>query len=320
MKIFVFTFVIVFSVKAFPQSENACGEDETGVSRKPGDSWQEDCNRCRCLMSGIPGCTKKFCGGIPNLFEPQVCKDSLGNSREEGEEWVDGPQSCSCGGGLTICANVTEEEGVKKNQPIPRRGAVNFPGSSKPRAGAGTCLDAARNERSEGESWKEDCNTCRCTSNGVTACTEIFCGDVDKDDTTPALFEEDPTQNVINTVQCRQEGVKNCRAVTLNMDYLQTSVKPGDFIEFLDGTNVSMKLRRAPSGSSSATLSYSFSLSDGGEGTVTVRPNNDKTVGPSVYASVKPVTGNIMYTVESCGQGCNVVYERDSGYFNQFQD
>merc|ERR1712215_13484 len=92
-------------------------------------------------MSGIPGCTKKFCGGIPNLFEPQVCKDSLGNSREEGEEWVDGPQSCSCGGGLTICADLTEEEGVTKNHPIPRRGAVNFPGSSNHRAGGGTCLD-----------------------------------------------------------------------------------------------------------------------------------------------------------------------------------
>jgi len=315
MKTFVFTFVIILSVKAFPQSENACGEDEAGVSRKPGDSWQEDCNRCRCLTSGIPGCTKKFCGVIPSLFEPQVCKDSLGNSKEEGEEWVDGTQNCSCGGGLSICTNITQDGGVKRDHPSSSRGAVNFPGRSD-----GPCLDRAQNERSEGESWKEDCNTCTCTSTGVTACTEIFCVDVDQENKAPALFEEDITQDVTNTVQCRQEAVNNCRAVTFNMDYLQTYINLGDSIQFLDGTNISMKLRRAPSGSSSATLSYSFSLSDGGEGTITVRPNNNKTVGPSVYASVKPVTGNTIYTVESCGQGCNVVYERDSGYFNQFQD
>jgi len=318
MKIFVFIFLIVISVRAFPQSENACGEDEAGVSRKPGDSWQEDCNRCRCLTSGIPGCTRKLCGVLPSLFEPQVCKDSLGNFKEEGEEWVDGTQRCSCGGGLTICTNLTQEGGVKRDQTSSIRGAVNFPGSSNHRSGEVTCLDGTLNRRKEGETWKEDCNTCSCTPTGIAACTELFCTDVDQDNTAPTLLEIDLTQNVTNTVQCRQEGVKNCRAVTLNMEYLKMLAKPGDSIEFLDGANVSMSLRRAPLGSS--TLSYSFNLSDGGEATVLVRPNIDKTEGPSVYASVKPVTGNSIYNVESCGQGCNVIYERDIEYFNKFQD
>ena len=72
--------------------------------------------------------------------------------------------------------------------------------------------------------------------------------------------------------------------------------------------------------SSSGSESYSFSLSDGGEGMVTVRPREDPAIQPAVFASIKPVTGAVMYFIESCGQGCNVIFERDRGYFNQFQD
>ena len=53
---------------------------------------------------------------------------------------------------------------------------------------------------------------------------------------------------------------------------------------------------------------------------VTVRPGKESGVGASVFASIKPVTGTVMYSVESVGQGGNVIYERDMGYFNQFQD
>ena len=75
---------------------------------RPVDNWKEDCNRCRCLAAGVPGCTKKFCGGFPSLCKYQVvqilhdfltsqpflvepeskaCLDSLGNTRQEGEKW-----------------------------------------------------------------------------------------------------------------------------------------------------------------------------------------------------------------------------------------
>ena len=56
-------FIVSASV-AFPQAKSGCGVDEQGVVHKPGDSWQEECNRCRCLPSGVPGCTKKLCGTI----------------------------------------------------------------------------------------------------------------------------------------------------------------------------------------------------------------------------------------------------------------
>ena len=47
--------------------ESGCGADEGGVVRQPGDSWQEECNRCHCLASGRSGCTKQICGDLPSL-------------------------------------------------------------------------------------------------------------------------------------------------------------------------------------------------------------------------------------------------------------
>merc|ERR1711892_349413 len=66
--------VLVVGASAFPQSQSGCGADDRGALRKPGDSWQETCNRCRCLASGRPGCTRKFCGDFPSLAEPVESK------------------------------------------------------------------------------------------------------------------------------------------------------------------------------------------------------------------------------------------------------
>ena len=104
----------------------------------------------------------------------------------------------------------------------------------------------------------------------------------------PTLFSSDLSREVSQTAQCKQAGVTNCRAVTINLELLETAVNPGDEINFISGADLSMKvdnveedkssvlnlffiqLRRAASGSATSTMSYSFSLLDGGEGTVTV--------------------------------------------------
>ena len=115
------------------------------------------------------------------------------------------------------------------------------------------------------------------------------------------------------------------------MESLQQSLNPGDSINLIQGLDLSLKvhldkdvsitynpylqLRRAPTGSPTSTLSYSFSLSDGGEATLTMRPSTG-----AVFASIKPVTGSAIYTVEPCGQGCNLLYKRDNRFFNKFQD
>jgi len=286
--------VFILGANSFPQAETRCGVDSSGVSRQPGDSWKEDCNRCRCLTAGIPGCTKKFCGDFSSILEQQekVCKDSLGDERDEGEKWKDGNDVCSCGRGVVVCTALIAITDVRKDSPLAAiAGGVNFPGSSQQvRGDAVTCSDGA--------------------------CVNM---ELDVQSAQP-LFSLDLSKDVRNTVQCKQAGVQNCRAVNINLDYLETSVNPGDSVNLLAGTGVSMKLRRAPSGSPSGTQSYSFSLSDGGEATITVRPNKGLAVGPSVFGSIKPVTGSVIYSVESCGQGCNVIYERDIGYFNQWED
>ena len=64
MKIIECLICTVSASVAFPQAKSGCGVDELGVARKSGDSWQEECNRCRCLPSGVPGCTKKLCGSV----------------------------------------------------------------------------------------------------------------------------------------------------------------------------------------------------------------------------------------------------------------
>jgi len=136
----------------------------------------------------------------------------------------------------------------------------------------------------------------------------------------PPLLKADLTRDVSARGQCMQDGVKNCRAVIINFDYLKTNIQPGDSLYFIAGSDLSMKLQRPPMISSSGSESYSFSLSDGGEGMITVKHRNTPGIQPAVFASIKPATGSVMYSVESCGQGCNVIYERDRGYFNQFQD
>merc|ERR1712013_208018 len=135
--------------------------------------------------------------------------------------------------------------------------------------------------------------------------------------TTPGVFllQSDSSRDVSKTAQCRQSGVQNCRAVTVNMEYLEQSLNPGDSINLIQGLDLSLKLRRAPTGSHTSTLSCSFSLSDGGEATLTMRPSTG-----AVFASIKPVTGSALYTVEPCGQGCNLLYKRDNQFFNKFQD
>jgi len=174
----MFLCLVVLGVGAFPQAENGCGVDERGVLRQPGDNWQEDCNRCRCLTAGIPGCTKKFCGSFPTIPEPESkgCLDSLGKTRQEGEKWEDKADICACGQGVVVCTELLAVTDTKKDDSSSAAVGVNFPGVAQV-ADAATCTDQAGEKRGEGETWKEDCNTCGCYS-GVAACTEVFCVDI----------------------------------------------------------------------------------------------------------------------------------------------
>ena len=72
-----------------------------------------------------------------------------------------------------------------------------------------------------------------------------------------SLFSVDPTREVGGTAQCRQEGVTNCRAVSINLEYLQDNISPGDSINFIPGVELSMKVTLIKL--MIQILSYSFS-------------------------------------------------------------
>ena len=246
--------ILITCVSCVPAGDEggSCGSDERGLERQPGDSWQEDCNRCRCLSTGVKGCTRKFCGGEVS----RKCMDSDGQARQEGERWEEVPDMCSYTEGVVVCTSLAVITGTK----IDRPSEVRFPGqgSSKDRS----------------------------------------------------LFTRQTGKDVSNTVQCRQTGVTQCIPVTINHHLLDTV---GQSIGLLQGSGVTINITQPPRGSD--TLSYTFSLDDGGEGTVTVRQSTG-----SVFASIRPNTGPVIFYVEACGQGCTVMYQRQKSFFNQFTD
>ena len=83
---------------------------------------------------------------------------------------------------------------------------------------------------------------------------------------------------------------------------------------FSDSGYIHMTLRRDPEVTTSGGVSLAPALTDGGEGNIVVGTSR------SMYGSVKPLEGPVHYTLESCGQGCSVLIERSSDWFNQFQD
>jgi len=119
--------------------------------------------RCRCTERLVPGCTRKFCNLEQSTKTPQLIQTPVNQ------------------GSASDTRNNNNNKGA---------GVVNFPGASSgalTREDKKVCLDSEGNERSEGDSWKNACNTCRCGPNGLAFCTQIFCA---------AIFAEDTKGNI----------------------------------------------------------------------------------------------------------------------------
>ena len=88
----------------------------------------------------------------------KTCKDSDGNIREEGALWEENGSGevCTCGKGVVLCTSLQPVTDNKKTKGAEDAG-VRFPGAGSKKA---TCIDANGNTRNDGDSWKEDCNTC----------------------------------------------------------------------------------------------------------------------------------------------------------------
>lgn len=140
-------------VRGRPQSANegGCGIDREGVRRQVGDSWSPDgCNNCRCLPSGIPGCTRRICSNAENWEEGRTCSEGKTWEEKTGKDL----KVCTCIQGTPSCTDKVTK-------------AV----TSTAQCGE----DSDGNPRRVGDAWKEECNNCRCTSTGVPVCTLRFC-------------------------------------------------------------------------------------------------------------------------------------------------
>ena len=180
-----------------------CLDNEGGV-RAVGEVWQVECNTCRCTGNGLAACTLKLCNfgfGAPANTGQAQCKDRNGESREVGEEWEEGCNSCRCGeDGVPGCTKKlcpsqcidrlgeAREEGEewfvqragRNNQCQCSNGVVLCVAESDavepaeiPRVKQ--CQDNAGGQRAVGDVWDVECNTCRCTDTGVAACTLKLC-------------------------------------------------------------------------------------------------------------------------------------------------
>jgi len=175
------------------------------------------------------------------------------------------------------------------------------------------CIDWEGNQRVEGETWKQDCNTCGCGGDGASFCTERGCIPLFPPVQKQAKFlvTEDSSKDASSLVQCSQDGVQNCRAVTLDTSGLEE----GQLVTLISGSEVEMIIKKVPADRTESRQHFQFQLTDGGEGSMTV---NTETGG--AYGSIKPLTGSLHYTLEAATGGGSVLYARSSDYFNQFED
>merc|ERR1711963_50836 len=128
------------------------------------------------------------------------------------------------------------------------------------------------------------------------------------------LAEEVLARDNEGPTQCIQEGVTSCRRVRVDFDRLKT-LKRGDRLALLPGHGVTLELQRDPEETASGGISLSFSIGDGGEANVVVSKSG------AMYGSIRPLSGDVIFAIEACkGEGCIVLLERPSDYFNDFKD
>jgi len=172
----------------------------------------------------------------------------------------------------------------------------------------------------EGPSLVEFLSTTRfSTEKHVDPFPELATFPTEEDRIFPPLLKLKLEANMSNTPQCLKEEIISCRGVQLDTDLIE-SLTPGRIVMFLEGTtDFTMELLYSSTSSTSSSVSYSFILSKGGSATMTVKPSADPEKEPSVFASIN-THGKWIYFVESCGDDCTLVYQRDRDYFNKFED
>ncbi|XP_043213549.1 kielin/chordin-like protein isoform X2 [Amphibalanus amphitrite] len=128
--------------------------DDGAPCSNEGERWEQGCSVCRC-SSGLVRCSQRGCAELSQRAALRPEPEWL-SCREE-TTWEDECGNiCSCFLGGPLCTRMGCPEGRTAGKPVK---FITFDG------------DVCTNE---GESWKDDCNTCSCT-NGLVKCTKKFC-------------------------------------------------------------------------------------------------------------------------------------------------
>jgi len=297
MNILLLSCLVTLAV-ALPQtSSNLCGTNERGAPRQAGDTWMDQCNRCRCTERLVPGCTRRFCNIDIELSTktPELIVSPVSQTPE------------------LIVSPVSESSETRNNNNHNGGGVVNFPGANSEaltRDEGKVCIDSDGNKRSEGDSWKDSCNTCGCGPNGLTFCTQKLCIAF-AEDKDQFLLTEDTSRETSGIPQCGQDGVKTCQAV--NVDF--RNLKDGQIVKLIQGSNIQLQVRKIPTDTTAQRQSFGFGILDGGEASM-----NINTLTGGAYGSIKPLTGDLQYSLEAVNPSGSVLISRDINYFNQFED
>jgi len=242
------------------------------------------------------------CQQVPDDREVQDsegCGEVDGEVRQDGDTWKDkdGCNTCTCYGSETVCTEKYCEDRNLVDECSENEDCM---------APGGECEHLA-------DAYCECINHhCEVRGGFPLSQEEEMRG---TDEALPSLFTAVADPSARSLVQCTGEGKTSCKKINIDKNVLD-DLRVGDKVKLLEDLPVTLSLRFDPDhGSSTTSTSYIFTTGDGGEALITV--GNDR---PSVYGSVKPSTGDVHYVMESCGNNCNIMAERDAGYFNNFED
>lgn len=206
-------------------TKRVCPEPLPTSECTPGTTWRQSCNSCRCTPGGVGVCTQMAClydGDVPATLPQPMPDHTRPTECREGHTWKEDCNTCRCSGGRKACTMMAclglgasgAGSGLESPSLLPapiHESPIVLPAPL-------TSQDCV-----PGETWKEDCNSCRCLPSRQAACTMARCisrrevggaapsptpalgGDGERRCTTGDVWKDD-----CNTCRCGPSGLPAC--------------------------------------------------------------------------------------------------------------
>jgi len=277
-------------------------EDSQGRTQRLGQPWKEDCNVCRCLPGARVACTRRICfqdegedtddQGTDDVSEETVTEESVAETTEDTN-------------------TVTENTDITGSDIF---GEIIATDNDESNSGAEPDLTETESDPLPDET---DITSLDIFGDLVATGNNSETGPIaPRTEAVHSLFRVVGSPEEASSIpQCQQGGVLVCRRVTPDLALLSalTVGQPMALLASSEETMI-MELSREPTVTGSGGMSRTFKVGLGGQAVITVGPTG------SMFGSINPASSTKLYAIESCGQDCTVLLERDSNWFNQFED